>query len=77
MSAPWRTVCRVSCTPVTDEMADLLDRLAEWPDVDTTELRARPEWRQARAWGWIMESGELTGQGWRHHHELPGGLVGD
>ncbi len=22
-----------------------------------------------------MESGELTGSGWRHVHELPGGLV--
>jgi hypothetical protein len=41
----------MSCVPVTDEMADLLEQLAAWPDVDTAELRARPEWKQARAWG--------------------------
>ena len=67
----------MSCTPVTDAMADLLDRLAAWPHVDTAELRQRPEWEQARSCGWIMESGELTGQGMRHRHELPGGLVTD
>jgi hypothetical protein len=67
----------MSCVPVTDEMVDLLDRLASWPDVDTAELRQLPEWNQARSWEWIMESGELTGQGTRHRHELPGGIVTD
>ena len=67
----------MSCTPVTDAMADLLDRLAVWPDVDTAELRTRPEWDQAQAWGWIMESGELTGTGLAHVMELPGGIVKD
>ena len=67
----------MSCIPLTDAMADLLERLAAWPNVDTAELRGRSEWDQARAWGWVMESGELTGQGMRHRHELPGGLVRD
>ena len=67
----------MSCTLITDAMADLLDRLAAWPDVDIAELRERSEWEQARSWGWIMESGELTGQGMRHRHELPGGIVRD
>ena len=67
----------MSCVPVTDAMADLLERLAAWPDVDTDELRGRPEWEQARLWGWIMESEELTGTGMAHRHELPGGLVRD
>lgn len=51
----------------------LLDRLAPWPDLNTAELRARPEWEQARAWGWVMESGELTGAGMRHRHDYPEG----
>jgi hypothetical protein len=29
-------------------------------------LRAMSEWDQARAWGWIVETGELTGTGSRH-----------
>ena len=37
----------------------------------------RPEWKQAQAWGWIMESGELTGTGLAHVKELPGGIVLD
>jgi hypothetical protein len=67
----------MSCVPVTSAMANLLARLEDWPDVDTDDLRQRPEWHQARAWGWIMESGELTGQGMRHRHALPGGIVAD
>jgi hypothetical protein len=26
-----------------------------------TKLRRLPEWEQARTWGWVMVSGELTG----------------
>jgi hypothetical protein len=65
----------MSCTAVTAAMAALLEVLSAWPDVDTDDLRRRPEWAQARAWGWIMESGELTGTGLSHVHELPGGII--
>lgn len=30
--------------PVTPEMADLLARLRDWPDVGLEQLRQRPEW---------------------------------
>ena len=65
----------MSCTPVTPAMRQLLETLANWPDVDVEELRQRPEWGQARVWGWVMESGELTGTGLAHVKELPGGIV--
>jgi hypothetical protein len=58
-------------------MRELLEALDDWPDVDTEPLRDRPEWDQARSWGWVMESGELTGTGWGHVHELPCGLVAE
>lgn len=67
----------MSCVLVTPAMAALLEVLRDWPEVDTTELRHTPEWEQARTWGWIMESGELTGSGSRHIHDLPGGIVVD
>ncbi len=67
----------MSCTPVTDEMADLLDRLRAYTDVDLEELRRWPEWAEATAWGWVMESGELTGTGLAHAGELPRGMVTD
>jgi hypothetical protein len=56
-------------------MRELLEALADWPNVDTRPLRDRPEWEQARTWGWVMESGELTGTGLAHVKELPGGIV--
>jgi len=62
---------------MTVEMRNLLEALTIWPDVDVAELRGRLEWEQAIRWGWIMESGELTGAGMRHRRELPGGLVRD
>jgi hypothetical protein len=65
----------MSCTPVMPAMLELLEALQSWPDVDTEDLRQRPEWEQARAWGWVMESGELTGTGLAHVHELSGGIV--
>lgn len=67
----------MSCLEITPAMADLLARLEDWPNVDIDNLQGRPEWAQARAWGWIMESGELTGQGMAHRHELPKGIVSD
>jgi hypothetical protein len=33
------------------------------------------EWTDARAWGWVMESGEVTGTGIRHVHDLPTGIL--
>lgn len=65
------------CVPVTPAMLELLEALTAWPDAKTDDLRSRPEWEQARAWGWIMESGELTGTGLGYVKELPGGLVRD
>lgn len=58
-------------------MLELLETLTGWPDVDVDELRLRPEWEQARMWGWAMESGEPTGTGLAHVKELPGGIVFD
>ena len=47
----------MSCMPVTPAMLDLLEALTAWPDVDTEDLRRRPEWAQARAWGWVVIEG--------------------
>lgn len=58
-------------------MRQLLEGLTAWPDADTEDLRHRQEWEQARAWGWLMESGELTGTGLAHAHELPGGIISE
>lgn len=67
----------MSCVPVTPEMAELLEALRAWLDVDVEALRSRPEWAQAREWGWAMESGELTGTGLAHVGELPRGIVSE
>ena len=67
----------MACVPITPAMRQLLEVLTAWPDVETDDLRRRPEWEQARAWGWVMESGELTGTGLGHAKELWGGLVRD
>jgi hypothetical protein len=58
-------------------MRSLLDALRSWPEVNVDAWRETPEWADARRWGWVMESGELTGTGLGHVKELPGGLVGD
>ena len=65
----------MSCVPITAAMRQLLEDLTAWPDIHTEDLRRRPEWDQARAWGWVMESGELTGLGLGHVRELPRGIV--
>jgi hypothetical protein len=75
-SPPRRSFPAMSCTPLTPAMRELLEACAEWPDVDVDQLQG-PETEQARAWGWVMASGELTGTGWAHVKELPGGLVRD
>ncbi|MEX2652969.1 MAG: hypothetical protein WD473_11075 [Acidimicrobiia bacterium] len=54
-------------------MSELLEALANGePPV---AFHDRPEWAQAREWGWIMESGELTGTGNRHAGEIPTGIL--
>lgn len=65
----------MSCTPIAPAMRELLESLQDWPDIDIEDYRGSPEWEDARAWGWVMESGELTGTGQAHAEELPGGLV--
>lgn len=58
-------------------MRQLLEALRTWPEVELEPLRAGPEWERARTWGWVMESGELTGTGWAHIRELPRGILID
>ena len=58
-------------------MAELLEALQAWPDVDVEVLRGRPEWEQAREWGSAMESGELTGTGLAYSGELPRRIVSE
>ena len=67
----------MSCVPVTPPMQYLLDALRSWPISPEVleELRATHEWEEARAWGWIMESGELTGTGFRHAGDQPRGIL--
>lgn len=67
----------MSCVDITDRMAILLHHLTKWPlpDEDLARFRRTPEWTQARTWGWVMESGELTGTGSRHALDLPRGIL--
>jgi hypothetical protein len=58
-------------------MKTLLGALRGWPDVDTDRLSRSPEWEVALTWGWVMRSGELTGMGYRHVHEIPRGILND
>lgn len=62
---------------VSTEMRELLEELRAWPNVDLEQLQQRPEWIKALAWGWVMESGELTGTGLRHAGGLSRGIVSD
>lgn len=67
----------MSCVPITPEMTKLLEACRSWPISPEAlkEMRATEAWRQARAWGWIMESGELTGTGHRHAGDQPKGIL--
>jgi len=56
----------MSYVEFTHDMATLLVALRLWPHVDLDALRAMSEWKLARDWGWIEESGELTVTGARH-----------
>jgi len=56
----------------------LLDALRSWPVCPgvLAQIKGSPEWEQARSWGWVMESGELTGSGSRHAGgDSPRGIV--
>jgi len=67
----------MSCVPITPDMRYLLDVLRSWPISAEmlAQVKATPEWEEARAWGWVMASGELTGFGAGHAWELPQGIV--
>jgi hypothetical protein len=68
----------MSCVPITPEMAWLLDACRSWPIGPEVLMRLRemPEWEQARSWGWVQESGELTGFGRSHASgETPRGII--
>ncbi len=67
----------VSCVDITERMAELLEHLSGYPLSEEAMVRVRrtPEWLQARTWGWVMESGELTGTGHRHAHDPPTGIL--
>jgi hypothetical protein len=68
------TVAVMSCVEVTPSMAAMLGALAN--DEPPDQYRDTPEWKNARAWGWVMESGELTGIGSRHiPGERPRGIL--
>ena len=68
---------RMSCVPVTPEMLRLLEACQSWPlpPEDLQRLQGTPEWDEARTWGWIMETGRLTGMGARHAGALPRGII--
>jgi len=40
---------------------------------DLEQLQGMPEWDEAQKWGWIMQTGRLTGMGASHAGELPKG----
>jgi hypothetical protein len=69
----------LSCVPITPEMAYLLKVCRSWPLVPEVleQFQGTPEWDEARAWGWIMQTGRLTGMGARHAGPLPKGIVHD
>jgi hypothetical protein len=67
----------MSCVPITPEMAYLLYTLRSWPISPELldQIQAMPEWDEALAWGWVMESGDLTGTGHRHAGDQPRGIL--
>ncbi len=69
----------MSCVPITPQMSYLLEACRSWPISPEVldQIQAMPEWEEARAWGWIMRTGELTGTGARHAGGLSKGIVHD
>ena len=54
----------MSCVQSTPAMAEMLEALANHEPTD--QFRGTHEWENARAWGWIVDSGELTEAGHEH-----------
>jgi len=48
----------MTCVPITPEMAYLLEACRTWPLSPEVfdQLQGMPQWEQARAWGWIMQT---------------------
>ena len=67
----------VTCVEITPRMRWLLETLKDYPlTVDQLDrLRLIPEWADARSWGWLIESGELSGTGLRHAGQSRRGIV--
>jgi hypothetical protein len=69
----------MSCVEITPEMRRLLDACRNYPlgPEVLEQVRATPEWEQARKWGWVMETGELTGMGANHAGIRHRGILND
>ena len=67
----------MSCVPITPEMAYLLEACRSWPTSPEIldQLQGMSEWEEARAWGWIMQTGRLTGMGASHAGKSPRGIL--
>jgi hypothetical protein len=63
----------MSCVDLTPEMGAMLAALRR--DDPPDPYRDTEEWRLAREWGWVMETGDLTGTGRRHAGPLPRGIL--
>jgi hypothetical protein len=63
----------MSCVEITVEMAELLEAMRAWPVPDEVleYWRDSETWLTAIEWGWMMESGALTGMGLRHADPNP------
>ncbi len=71
-----RHILLMAYIEMSDRMTLLLKCLSlSLPDEDMVLFRRTPEWIQARTWGWVMKSGELTGTGSRHAGEIPTGIL--
>ena len=54
----------MSCIQMTAAMAEMLEALARGEEFE--QFRSTNEWSHARAFGWVLDSGELTEAGHRH-----------
>jgi hypothetical protein len=55
----------MSSIEITPRMAWLLETLRDFPLTaeQVGRLRGTPEWSDAADWGWVTESGEISGAG--------------
>jgi hypothetical protein len=68
----------MTCTPLTDPLRHLLDRLADTNGAPTDSLN-RDGLDEARRFGWVYEHQgrvALTGAGAHHAGEVSGGMLG-